>query len=305
MKSLRSRLPPPNALVVFEAVARRLSFTGAARELKVSQAATSRQIANLESHLGVALFHRVRRRVSLTEAGEQFRVAVDLGLNHIASAADGLRQRAAEPGGLRVATTIAFSTYWLLPRLAGFHAAHPGFELNLITSDSPRDWAAEGVPLAIQFGGPDWPGYRVERLFGDEILAVARPSLFEGRQAPCEPVALLAETLLHMDSELALWADWPAWLERCGVTVPGRLPGPHFTTYTITIQAALEGRGVALGWRRLLAPELEAGRLIGVTEARVDPEDFYRLFTADAMRSDPAVQAFRTWLLDEAAADWR
>lgn len=305
MKSLRSRLPPPNALVVFEAVARLLSFTAAGRELSVSQAATSRQIANLERHLGVALFHRVRRRVTLTEAGEQFRAAVDLGLNHIAAAAEGL-PRPGDDGGLAVATTIAFSTYWLMPRLVGFHAAHPGFQLNLITSDSPRDWGAEGVRLAVEFAGPadGRPGYRATRLFGDEILAVARPGYFDGRPRPQRPGELLAETLLHFEGEPDYWPDWPEWLARCGIAVPERLPGPHFTTYTITIQAALDGRGVALGWRRLLAPELDAGRLEPVTDGRVVPEGRYLLLTQEAALEDPALGAFRDWLLAEAAADW-
>ena len=303
MKPLRSRLPPPNALVVFEAVARLLSFTAAARELGVSQAAASRQIGNLESHLGLALFRRERKRVFLTGPGEQLQRAVEAGLYQIADAADALRS-SVRPEQLTVATTIAFSAFWLMPRLFAFHAAHPVWELNLITSDAPRDWAAEGVLVSVVFGGEDWPGYRVEPLFGEEVLPVARPDYFKGRAAPESPEDLLGETLLQMESEQISWWSWPAWLERSGVSVTRALPGSHFNNYTMAIQAALDGVGIALGWRRLVEPHLRAGRLVPVTKARVIPEESYRMLSPEAALGDGKALAFRGWIAAEAAKDW-
>lgn len=307
MKSLRSRLPPPNALVVFEAVARLLSFTAAARELGVSQAAASRQVQNLEAHLGLALFRRERKRVSLTGPGEQLRRAVEAGLNQIADAAEALRP-AGRPDRLTVATTIAFSAFWLMPRLFGFHAAHPVWELNLITSDAERDWAAEGVSVSVVFGAGEAPGYRVEPLFGEQVLAVAHPDHFAGRPIPERPEALLGETLLQMDSDQVSWSSWPDWLRRCGVAASERLPGPRFNNYTIAIQAALDGGGIALGWRRLVEPLLRAGRLVPVTEARVVPAETYRMLSPEAGPTspwaNPRAAAFRGWLAAEAAKDW-
>ncbi len=303
MKPLRLRLPPPNALVVFEAVARLLSFTAAARELGVSQAAASRQVRNLEEHLGLALFRRERKRVYLTGPGEQLQRAVEAGLYQIADAADALRT-AIRPEQLTVATTIAFSAFWLMPRLFAFHAAHPVWELNLMTSDAPRDWAAEGVSVSVVFGDADWPGYRAERLFGEEVLPVARPGYFKQRPPPREPAALLGETLLQMDSELISWWSWPEWLRRNGVAVPGKLTGPHFNNYSIAIQAALDGAGVALGWRRLVEPLLRDGRLLPVTAARVAPGESYWLLSPEAALEDARTEAFRGWISAEAAEDW-
>lgn len=303
MKALRSRLPPPNALVVFEAVARLLSFTAAARELGVSQAATSRQVQNLEEHLGLELFRRERKRVFLTGPGEQLQRAVDAGLYQIADAADALRA-SIRPEQLTVATTIAFSSFWLMPRLFAFHAAHPVWELNLMTGDGPRDWAAEGASISVVFGEDDWPGYRVERLFGEEVLPVARPGYFKDRPAPQRPEELLGETLLQMESEQISWWSWRDWLARCGVVHSGKLPGSHFNNYTIAIQAALDGAGIALGWRRLVEPQLRAGRLLPVTDARVAPEEGYWLLSPEAAVADAKATAFRNWIRAEAAKDW-
>ena len=304
MKSLRSRLPPPNALVAFEAVARLLSFTAAARELGVSQAAASRQVRNLEDHLGVALFRRERKRVFLTPAGEQLQRSVEAGLYQIADSADALRSSVG-PNRLTVATTIAFSAFWLMPRLFAFHASHPSWELNLITSDVPRDWVGPGISASIVFVDEDWPGYRTDRLFGEEVIAVARPGYFKDRPAPERPEALLGETLLQLDSDLVSWWSWPVWLKRCGVTPQRPLQGPHFNNYTNTIQAALDGTGISLGWRRLVEPQLRAGRLLPVTDAKVVPEESYRLLMPDSAANNPKALAFRDWLLAEAAKDWR
>ena len=107
-----------------------------------------------------------------------------------------------------------------------------------------------------------------------------------------------------MRAELGSWTDWPSWFERCGVSVPQTLPGPRFTTYTITIQAALDGQGIALAWRRMLEPQLRAGRLRAVTGAKVVPDQAYVAVIPEASRRDPRTRAFRDWLLAEAAADW-
>ena len=303
MKPLRSRLPPPNALVAFEAVARLLSFTAAARELGVSQAAASRQVRNLEDHLGLSLFRRERRRVFLTPAGEQLQRSVEGGLNQIADSADALRT-ASRPNQLTVSTTIAFSAFWLMPRLFAFHADHPAWELNLITSDVPQDWAAPGVSASIVFVDEDRPGYRSDELFGEEVLVVARPDYFGDRPGPERPEALLGETLLHLDSDLASWWSWPVWLSRHGVALDKPPRGPHFNNYSNIIQAALDGTGIALGWRRLVEPQLQAGRLVPVMEARVLPKESYRLLMPERSIRDPKADAFRSWLLAEAAKDW-
>ena len=303
MTGFRTRLPPTNALVVFEAVARHLSFTAAARELGVSQAATSRQVRLLEDHLSVRLFSREHRQIRLTPAGAELHQAVTLGLGHIAAVTDGLRAGRRDRS-FTIATSIAFSAFWLMPRIGRFHAAQPEIELRLVTSDSESEWPNDGVDVAVAFGRGQGPGFTAERLFGDEIIAVCHPDYLAGRPPPGEAAALCGETLLHLDSAHLSRLGWKAWLARCGVAARD-LPGRRFNTYTIAIQAARDGQGVALGWRRLIDPDLAAGTLMRLTAASVVPEDAYYLLVPERLADDPRVRAFRDWILAEAAEDWQ
>ena len=303
MESLRSRLPPTNALVTFEAVARHLSFTQAARELGVSQAATSRQVRLLEEHLGVVLFNRARKRVRLTPAGQQLLEAVAMGLGHIATTANGLR-RERNDRALTVATSLSFSAFWLMPRLPAFHAAYPEMELRLSTSDSERDWVAEDVDVAVVFGTHGGSGWRAEALFGDRVIAVCRPDYFGARDQPQAVIELPEESLIQIESPYVSWLSWPDWFARNAAPLRRPLRGPRFTNYTIAIQAALDGQGITLGWRRLIAPHLRDGRLIQVTKASVTPDDAYVLMIPDHAGRDQRISAFRQWILEEARQDW-
>lgn len=301
MSDLRSRLPSPGALIAFEAVARRLSFTRAAGELGISQAAVSRQVRILEDHLGgVLLLNRSRRQVRLTPAGEQLFDSVAMGLNHIAGVADTLR-RSQRDRSLTVATSIAFSTFWLIRHLARFHNAHPQIEVRLITSDAQADWHHDDVDAAVVYGRGDAPGARAYRLFSDEIIAVAHPDLFAGRSPG---VADLAEApLLHQDSPHETWLTWPQWLRRNGAAAPAQLRGPRFTNHPIVMQAARDGHGVALGWRHLIAPDLAGGDLVRVTDGVVVPDEAYFLLVPDRLVDDRKVRAFRDWIVTEIARD--
>ncbi len=303
MKSLRNRLPPTNALVTFEAVARHVSFTHAARELGVSQAATSRQVRLLEDHLGVVLLDRARKRVRLTAAGQQLLEAVAMGFGHIAGVADGLRQER-RGRALTVATSLAFSAFWLMPRLPAFHAANPALELRLSTSDSEADWYADDVDVAVVFGPQTVSGWHREALFGDQVIAVCRPDYFGARGLPPSVQALQEETLLQIESPYVSWFSWPDWFARNAAPLRRDPRGPRFNNYTIAIQAALDGQGLALGWRRLIAPLLRDGRLIQVTSASVTPDDAYVLLIPERAGEDRRVRAFRNWILREAREDW-
>ena len=304
MDRLRNRVPSPGALIAFEAVARQLGFTAAARELGVSQAAASRQVRLLEEDLGVRLFRREGRSVRLTEAGRDLYLAVSSGLGHIAATADGLRARG-RGAHLTVATSIAFSAFWLMPRIGAFQASRPDSELHLVTGDSVEDWLADDTDVAIAYGDGTWPGRSPERLFGDEILPVCHPAYVDKHGLPRTVADLLDHTLLQFESGHTSWIGWPVWLERCGVVPDRPLHGPHFTSYTIAIQAARDGQGIALGWRRLVQPMLDDGSMVRVTPGAVVPNNAYYLLIPKRRESDPTVRAFRDWLVDQAALDWR
>ena len=303
MKSLRTRLPPTNALVTFEAVARHLSFTRAAGELGVSQAATSRQVRLLEDNLGVALFTRAQNRVHLTPPGEKLLQAVAMSLGHIATVADELRHER-RGRALTVATSLAFSAFWLMPRLPAFHATNPGLELRLSTSDSEVDWYAEDVDVAVVFGPQDRSGWRSETLFGDQVIAVCRPDYFGNRKPPEAIEDLQEELLLQIDSPYISWSSWPDWFQRNAVPLRRDCRGPRFNNYSIAIQAALDGQGLVLGWRRLVAPQLRDGRLIQVTSGSVTPDESYVLITPESLRAERRLRAFCDWIMGEAKRDW-
>lgn len=303
MSLLRKRLPPPGSLIVFEAVARRLGFTAAAEELGISQAAVSRQIRNLEDFVGQDLFRRSHRRVSLTEAGSQLFDDVTFGLGRIAERLDYLRKSQAEESVLTIQTTIAFASFWLMPRLSGFAAAHPEIELRLITSDLPPDYSDATVDLAVVYGERIPPGMRGQQLFGDEVLPVASPRFLERYDGHESLEGLQTAPLLNMEPAQSIWLTWEEWFGRLGHRVPGNFKGPRFSSYALVVQAALNGQGIALGWRRMLAPQLARGDLLPVTEASLVPEEAYHLVLP--RREDPPkkIRYFRDWLSDLIAED--
>ncbi len=291
-----------NALVAFEAAARRLSFTKASVELGVSQAAVSRQIQALEGHLGVALFRRLHRAVRLTPEGERLWGAVTMGLGHISETATSLRRDQGRHQ-ITVCTTIAFAAFWLMPRIDSFHAAHPDLELRFIASDSTLDPLTEGIDIAVRFGSGRWPGLDAHLLFEEEIFPVCNPAYLEGRAAPREPADLLKETLLLQESAETSWVTWREWLKAVGVAAPAKLPGPRFNNYNIVIQAAQAGRGIALGWHRLIAPMIQAGSLVRALDASIKAPDSYFLVMPENQRPAEAAEALRAWLLSEAEAE--
>lgn len=302
MKGLRRELPPPTSLVVFEAVARHLSFTAAAGELGVSQAATSRQVRILEDHLGVQLFHRTKRQVRLTPAGEQLHASVTMGFGHILTSVRALREGTAG-SALTLATSLAFSTFWLIPRIGRFHATHPDIELRLVTSDSESDWLADRVDAAVIFGPGRYPGFAATPLFSDEVVAMTGASAFaEGRYGGAE--ALLDAPLLHLEQPYKSWISWEDWFARCGITVPGPLAGRRYNNYAMVHQAARDGVGIALGWRRLIGPELRSGALVEVVPERVVPVESYHLLVPESRQDNDRIKAIRDWIVEEGKRDW-
>lgn len=302
MHGLRLKLPPVNSLVVFEAAARLLSFTLAAAELNVTQAAVSRQIRTLEEHLGQPLFRRGHRSIRLTAAGTRLQVAVSMGLEHIANTAVAIRGERAEDQ-ITVSTSIAFASFWLMPRIARFRAAHPGLELRLIAADPFADIVAENVDVAIRYGEGKWPGLTATRLFSEEIFPVCSPHYRAARPDLRTPADLLDESLLHLDEIDRSWITWPAWLRATGVEPPRPLHGPRFNNYAIVVQAARDGQGIALGWRRLVADLLADGSLVRPIDSRLHTRESYFLVVPTAASPDWRTEAFCRWIFEEAGAE--
>ncbi len=298
MLALRRRLPPANSLVVFEAAARHLNFTRAAKELGVTQAAVSRQMQLLEEHLGIQLFQRSPRSLKLTAGGQRLHKAVTMGLEHIAGTAAELRRNGPQ-ADLTVSSSVTFASYWLMSRVAKFRAAHPEIELKLVASAPVSDLASAGVDLAVRYGAGRWPGVRSTRLMDNEIFPVCAPS-YRPSGDLSRPADLLNEVLLHLLEYDRNWVTWEAWLKSFGVEGRPRQRGLTFDNYLVLIQAALDGQGIALGGGRLAEDFIAQGRLVRPIAATLGSDrGFYLLWPGDHELTEPA-QLFREWIIAEA-----
>ncbi len=292
-------LPPLRALRAFEAAARHLSFSRAAEELHVTPAAVSQQIKILEEYLGVVLFLR-GNVLTMTDNARQVLPALTDAFDRLERVADHLRQgRDRRP--LVVSCSPSFAGQWLVPRLVRFQADYPDVDLHLSASVRLVNFATEDVDLAIRYGSGSFPGLYVEKLKSETLVAVAVPDLAARLSTPTD---LLAVPLLSNQSMTwdPTYPNWPDWLRDSGIEVPAGLNLRQFSDFNLVIRAALSGLGVALTWRGLVDDELAQGRLRVVFPARPLAKAFYLVCPSKNL-ADPKLQAFRQWVLAEAAQE--
>jgi len=293
MRSLRRTLASPTSLIYFEAAARLHSFTTAAQEIGVSQAAVSRQIRQLEDQIGASLFRRLHRRVELTADGHELAQAVSLGLSHIAQAISRI-ERATKRPGLTIAANVAVMALWLRPRVMDFLRRHPEIDIRFIASDDPLNYERDGIDLAVDYGAIEAMPRDSVLLFPEVIWAVASPKL-TAKLGIREPRDLIDAVLLHEDQIRPEWVTWIDWLAAVGGDVPiDRVV--RFNNYPILIEAAAEGEGVALGWQTLIDHFLEAGLLTKVMEQHVVTGRGYYLVCPSSSRNHEAARQLGTHL---------
>jgi len=289
-------MPPLNALRAFEAAARQLSFTRAAEELFVTQAAVSHQVKALEDWLGLKLFHRMGRGLRLTEEGQDYMPVLRDAFDAIEGATERLVHAESEQR-LTMSTTDSFAAGWLVQRLKRFRARHPDIDVRVTTTDVPVDFARSDVEFSIRYGTGPWPGTETIPLFTEEIFPVCSPKLVDGLHPLHEPKDLFRHTLLHDD----MTVTWGNWLMAAGIEGIDAERGPAYMHSNLVIQAAIEGEGVALGRSRLVARELEEGRLVKPFEFSLPSNFSYFMVYPLASKDRPKIVAFRDWLLEEAA----
>lgn len=290
------RLPPLNALRTFEAAASHLSFTRAAEELFVTQAAVSHQIKALEDRLGVQLFNRRGRTLTLTEPAQRFLPAVRDSFDRLSAATDNLLQ--ANTGTLNVTTLNSFAAMWLVPRLARFQTRHPDIAVRIHAADQVVDLNRQDYDIAIRYGGGKWPNLSAEKLFNDATYPVCNPAMLEGPHPLRVPEDLRHFTLLH---EEMIDITWAHWLRAAGVDGIDVSKGPTFSHANMVIQAAVNGQGIALGRGPLIADELASGRLVRPLQLSLAGSYAHYFVCPEATRASPKVKAFRDWLFEEAS----
>lgn len=287
---MKSDLPPLIALTAFEAAGRLQSFTLAARQLNVTQAAVSRQIRLLEEHIGKKLFVRAHRSVELTAEGRNYLHTVATALSHVSAATRELRSAKGDPV-MTLAADQSIAHLWLMSRLAAFRQDWPGLSINVTVSDSEELCLAPPVDLAIIHGAGHWASHESALLFGEEVFPVCSPNYRGGGGSWPNISALARETLLDLDDDHWNWMNWRQWLNGHGVgtvDVPKRLT---INNYPLLIDAARRGLGVALGWRGLVDDDLAAGRLVTPLRASLKTHfGYYAVWPRDHPRS-PAIFA--------------
>ena len=293
-------LPPLTSLRAFEAAARSLSFTRAARELHVTPAAISHQIRGLEQFLGVTLFQRTSRRLELTRDGqlaaEHFREAFE----RIARGVQALRQQGRE-GELVIGVTPSFATRWLLPRLPSLHNQLPDVRVRLVTGTAPVDFDRDDIDLAVRFGRGGFDAVQSDELFSEVVAPVASPAFVRKHQLR-RPSDLGRVRLLHDESmrRVGRPPTWTEWLRAAGapsveIECTLCLDDSH-----LALQAACDGQGVALGRLAYAVNDLAQGRLVLPFSCVIELDLHYHLVVPEARAQEPLIVQFRDWLLREA-----
>ena len=292
---MNARLPSLNGLRAFECAARHLSFTNAAAELNVTQTAISHQIKRLEEELGIPLFIRQNRALVLTPQARDYLPGVRAAFNDLRLATDRLHRRGNDRV-LTVSTLASMASKWLLPRLSAFQAAHPDIDVRITTSTSMVDFKSGDVDAAIRYGRGRWPGLRADWLTADQLFPVCSPALLQGDRPLRTPQDLAHHTLLH--SSAGYDDDWRLWLTAAGLpTDISKQPGLSFDMIFMTLQAAIDGLGVAVGRTTYVEGDLASGRLVVPFQISLPADAGFYLVSPEAASRSPKLAAFREWLL--------
>ena len=304
---MTARLPSLNGLRAFEAAARHLSFTRAASELNVTQTAISHQIRRLEQELGVRLFLRQNRALQLTAEARDYLPGIRAAFNDLRLATDRLTRRGHD-NVLTVSTLASFAAKWLLPRLSDFQDSHPAIDVRITTSTALIDFRdgrglqGDGhVDAGIRYGRGHWPGVRADWLMADELFPVCSPALLTGKHPLRRPEDLRDHVLLHTSNTGS--DDWRQWLTAAGLpTDISTQRGVTFDMIFMTLQAAIDGNGVAMGRTTYVRDDIAKGRLVVPFTITLPADAGFYLVSPDGSADTPKLAAFRAWLTRSAQA---
>lgn len=292
-------LPPLNSLVAFEAAARHLSFTRAAEELNVTQGAISRQMRLLEDYIGQKLFLRHNRNLSLSPAGTRYYHSIDPALRSIAKSTSDLKMWRQEHR-LKVITSHAIASFWLLPKLSEFQQDHPDVDIKIHAVDSLQDIQESVFDIALFCCQTPPDNMRTTALFSERVFPVCSPDYLERHPYIAEKGRLCESTMLTLEPN-DTWLSWQDWFNHCNEVCPGddarRI---SMNNYPLIIQSALNGQGVALAWETLVNQFLDNQLLLRPCDtALATNSHFYLLEPEDVEDSKPSARKFRDWLSDQ------
>ena len=293
---MTARLPSLNGLRAFEAAARHLSFTKAAQELNVTQTAVSHQIRRLEEELGLRLFVRQSRALTLTPQPADYLPNIRAAFQDLRTATDRLL-RTGNDRVLTISTLTSLAVKWLLPRLSTFQEKHPEIDVRITTSTEVVDFRSSNVDAAVRYGRGQWPGVHAEWLMAEQLFPVCSPKLLTGARALKQPEDLARATLLHTSTTRD---DWRVWLTAAGLPIQiAQNPSLTFDLAFMTVQAAIDGLGVAMGHTAYVADDIANGRLVVPFDISAPSAGYYFVVPVDRPVT-PVIGAFRDWLTETA-----
>jgi LysR family glycine cleavage system transcriptional activator len=286
-----------------------MSFTQAASELNVTQAAISQHVKALESYLNIPLFQRTPRGLVLTSAGQIYLGQLTTAFDLLASSTKHLYEYD-QRGCLTVRVPSALSVNWLTPRLETFHKSYPSIDIKITSLQEPANANFDDIDLEIRYGMGKWVGLESILLLEEKVFPVCSPQLAAGPFAINEPKDLLQHELLYVNApaagdgaSMAYGENWPQWLKAAGISSVEMKHRYSFGQTMLALQAAISGIGIALGRSPLVQDELAAGRLIAPFDLAIVAKGSYWIVYPEAMRDRPKVVAFRDWLLSEAQSE--
>lgn len=302
MPTIRRSVSSLASLAAFEAAARHESFTRAAEELGVTQAAVSRRVKHLEDELGTSLFVRAHRKVELTAPGQALARVTSDAFGRVAETVEAIRRPAASDTVV-LGMTLAFSHFWLVPRLAAFRRAHPGVRLRLVSEDAEFDLRQARMDVVVRYGAPPFPDAVILASLADEVFPVGSEALVGPTAGLPDAEAIQAVPLINLEWLDLAWLSWSRWAPLAGVTDPGSRGELRFNHYTDAVYAAVAGQGVVLGWRRLIGGFLADGRLVRLGTAAAVPVERYHVLHPAGREPSPATELFTDWLVGEIGAE--
>ena len=290
---MRQRIPSLSSLRAFEAAGSHLNLRRAAKDLFITESAVSRQIIALEKFLGVELFRRANKRVTLTAAGAAYSRQVREVLAQLERNTLDVMAHEGSGGIVELACVPTLAVEWLIPRLPDFYARHPQVVVNI--SAKTDFFFFDGAPYdaSIHYGTDVYPGARTDLLFGEESIVVCRPDFFAGRtQVSAQEVAMAPR--LHLASRAL---DWKHWIESAGVDLANPMSGARFEHHTMVISAVRAGLGLGLVPRFLVEQYLIKGELLSPVRHFLRSSNAYYFVTPDSRPTSDAVAGLREWLL--------
>ena len=296
------KLPSPKALLAFEASARNLSFTEAAKEMNVTRVAVSRQVRQLETFLGYDLFARGRSSIELTRAGRRLSRTVHQGFQSIVDEIEAI-ENTKDDSLITIATTAGVSTYWLMPNIGRYRRINPKADFRLLVSHDLVNLIQSDVDIAIRYGTGNWPGSTSVLLQRQQILPLCSRAFLEKHGPFATLEDLSSVPLLEFESAYDPSSIWINYFRDKGQVLGSRIRMSSYDSYINLVQAVLDGQGVGLLGAPLMKQFLESGVLAPTIDTEALPQHGYYLCQPEGASPSLTVRDFRDWLRTELSPD--